>query len=265
METLAVQGPDISTAWIRACRALLNINKHRGYHTVVRILDPREDDPSVRAELDRILTAKGKQAVRTVANTIFPTALAGNSRTHDELVSRYKALYPAARRLHNSNRLGTYFQRLIDYPGRGGNVDQVGAVIRQLRRQAELPNPKTACYEANLVDPATTAGEPWTASTPIRVPGKDNGIMDFPCLSHCSFQLDRFSRLHLAALYRSQYMVEKAYGNYVGLGDLLAYVAQQSGLQTGTLTVMAGYAQLDGGAIKMLEPLLTETATIVAA
>jgi hypothetical protein len=40
-------------------------------------------------------------------------------------------------------------------------------------------------------------------------------------------------------------MVERAYGNYVGLGRLLSYVAGQVGQRCGRLTVTAGYAQLD--------------------
>jgi hypothetical protein len=265
METFTVQAPDVSTAWVRACRALLDIRTHRAFHTVVRIHDPRRDDPVVRAELDRILAVKGKQPVRTVANTIFPAALAANSATHETLVSRYRDLYPALKRLNSSNRLGTYFHRLVDYPGNDRSVDQIGRIIRQLRLQGKT-NPKSACYEANLVDPSAGDAEAWTASVPIRVPGRDNGIMQFPCLSHCSFQLDnRTRRLHLAALYRSHYMLEKAYGNYLGLGDLLAYVARQSDLEPGTLTVTAGYAQLDGDAIKLLRPLLTGTAPMLAA
>ncbi|GIJ22872.1 hypothetical protein [Micromonospora lutea] len=264
METFTVQALDVSTAWVRTCRALLDVPTHRAFHTVVRILDPQRDDPVVRAELDRILAVKGMQPVRTVANTIFPAALAANTATHEDLVSRYRNLYPALKRMHSSNRLGTYFHRLIDYPGKDGGVDQIGGIIRQLRLQGKI-NPKSACYEANLADPSKD-GKSWTASAPIRVPGRDNGIMQFPCLSHCSFQLDnRTRRLHLAALYRSHYMVEKAYGNYLGLGNLLAYVARQSDLEPGTLTVTAGYAQLDGDAIRLLRPLLTETTPMLAA
>ncbi|GGN51726.1 thymidylate synthase [Actinoplanes campanulatus] len=265
METFNVQAPDVSTAWIRACRALLENRSHRAFHTVVRIVDPQRDDPRVRAELDRILTAKGMQPVSTVANTIFPAALAAKAATHEELVERYKGLYPALKRLHNGNRLGTYFQRLIDFPGKDESVDQLAGIIRQLLLQGRT-NPKSACYEANLVDPATDDVEPYSTSAPIRVPGRDNGIMQFPCLSHCSFQLDNRTRqLHLTALYRSHYMVEKAYGNYLGLGDLLAYVARQSDLKPGMLTVIAGYAQLDGNAIGMLRPLFFESVPMLAA
>jgi hypothetical protein len=40
-------------------------------------------------------------------------------------------------------------------------------------------------------------------------------------------------------------MVKRAYGNYVGLGRLLAYVAEEAGLWTGQLTVVAGLAQIE--------------------
>jgi thymidylate synthase len=80
---------------------------------------------------------------------------------------------------------------------------------------------------------------------PVRAPGRDNGLLGFPCLSHCSFQLDRSGTLHAMAHYRSHLMVERAYGNYLGLGRLMAYIASQAGLETGELTVTAGYARLD--------------------
>jgi thymidylate synthase len=259
MDTFTVSGPDISTAWIRACKALDQPPNRRGYHTVVRIADPIADDPRVRFELDRILESKNKQSVRTVANTIFPAALARAAKDHDALVARYKKLFPSLKRLHQGNRLGTYFDRLINYPGPGGSTDQIALIIGRLRQQLETRGPMTACYEANLVDPASDHdGEAFTVSAPVRVPGVDNNIMQFPCLSHCSFQLDREGRLHLTALYRSQYMIERAYGNYVGLGELLAYIAHNSRLQVGGLTVVAGYAQLDGGYITKVRPLLTE-------
>ncbi len=266
MDTFTVSGPDISTAWIRACRALDRLGTHRAYHTTVHIDDPTRDDPGVRAELDRILESKGKQPVRTVANTIFPAALARTTGEHAALAERYKALYPSLRRMHRGNRRGTYFGRLIDYPGARGKIDQIEAVIRRLQQQMKTSGPKTACYETGLVDPATDVdAEPATASLPVNAPGIDNSTTSFPCLSHCSFQLDRAGHLHLVALYRSHYMVERAYGNYVGLGDLMAYIAHAAGLGVGVLTVVAGYAQLDSDCITRIRPLLAEAAPLFAA
>jgi thymidylate synthase len=79
-------------------------------------------------------------------------------------------------------------------------------------------------------------------------PGQDrNRAMAFPCLSHCSFQLGRDGRVHALAHYRSQYLLQRAYGNYLGLGRLLDYVATSAGLSTGELTVVAGHIQLEAG------------------
>lgn len=79
------------------------------------------------------------------------------------------------------------------------------------------------------------------------------------CLSHCSFQLDRTGKVHALATYRSHFMTERAYGNYLGLGRLLGYVSAQSGLRPGTLCVVAGYAQIEPGTITLVRPLLSES------
>ncbi len=266
MDTFTVSGPDISTAWIRACRALDRIPTHRAYHTTVHIDDPTHDDPGVRAELDRVLESKGKQPVRTIANTIFPAALARTTDGHVALTDRYKTLYPSLKRMHQGNRRGTYFGRLIDYPRANGSIDQIAAVIRRLQQEMNTSRPKTACYEADLVDPATDLdAEPTTAAVPVIAPGIDNSTTSFPCLSHCSFQLDRAGQLHLVALYRSHYMVERAYGNYVGLGELMAHIAHATRLRVGVLTVVAGYAQLDNHCITRIRPLLAGTTPLLAA
>jgi thymidylate synthase len=82
--------------------------------------------------------------------------------------------------------------------------------------------------------------------------------MATPCLSHLSFQLDRIGQVHALATYRSHYMTERAYGNYLGLGRLLGHISTQAGLQPGTLTVVAGYAQIEPGTITLIRPLLSE-------
>lgn len=68
--------------------------------------------------------------------------------------------------------------------------------------------------------------------------------LGFPCMSHLSFQRDGQS-LHVAAYYRNQDVGRKAYGNILGLGQLCEYVAEQSGLSCGALTLLAGRAYLD--------------------
>lgn len=253
MRTVTVAGPDISAAWLAACQALQG-DPPVAYHTVVRIADPRSEDPAVRAGLERILAAHDLQPVGTVANTIFPAALAATSRDHLELSTRYIALLPALKRLSRKNDRGTYFGRLIAFPGAEGQVNQLDVIVTRLRKEDAKAGtgtgPLTAAYEAAVIDPAAESDEsnsevPADAAAQVLVPGLDRRFPGFPCLSHCSFQLDRRGTLHGMAHYRSQLMVERAYGNYVGLGMLLGYIAEEAGLRCGELTVTAGYAQLE--------------------
>jgi thymidylate synthase len=68
--------------------------------------------------------------------------------------------------------------------------------------------------------------------------------MGFPCLSLASFHLD-VDTVHLAAHYRNQSVIERAYGNYLGLGRLHAYVAKSCGLHVGELLVVSGHIELE--------------------
>jgi hypothetical protein len=274
--TFAVEEADVTSAWAAACKALdRKANPERtAFHTLVRISTPTIDDSAFRAELEQVrfaaVPAGDKDSfvpIETVANTIFPQALATSSGRHDRLVARYRDLYGRAKRFPG-NQHDTYFGRLVAYPSPKGAepVDQIGWIINRLKQQMQLPGPMTAAYEADVAHPTldgSTGTEPAAVDGHIHVGGKDTLIRGFPCLSNCSFQLEHGQVLHLAAYYRYHYMLERAYGNYLGLGRLLAYVADQAGVRPGTLTVMAGYAQLEGPITKV-RPLLWGEAPMIA-
>jgi hypothetical protein len=272
MQIITVTGPDISSAWLAACQVMYAHPHRIAYHTVVRIENPLKEDPSVRRALDQILDDAGLQRVSTVANTIFPVALACSSKDHLHLSHRYEDALPSLRRLSRKNDRGTYFERLIAFPGQDGPVNQLDAVISRLRREIAKKGSgtgaMTAAYEVGFNSPGTdnTDGQDGvllTAEVPVRVPGRDRVFPGFPCLSHCSFQLDRSGALHAMAHYRSQRMVERAYGNYLGLGRLLGYIAEQTELEPGELTVTAGYAEVDQP--RRLRALLRSTSAATAA
>lgn len=261
MYTFAVEGSDVTTAWISACKALdTKANKQRSaFHTVVRINDPLTDDPSVHKDLDRVrahVLGDDFEPIETVADTIFPTALAASSSDHDRLVARYRAMYRQLRRFRG-NQHGTYFGRLVAYPNpsNGMPVDQVGWVIDRLKAQAASRGPMTAAYEVDIAHPASDQDAIPSEDAHIHIGGRDNLTRGFPCLSHCSFQLESRQIVHATAYYRYHTMLDRAYGNYLGLGRLLEYVADRAGLTRGTLTVMAGFARIEQN-VTLLRPLL---------
>ncbi|MBL1120487.1 hypothetical protein JK364_50585 [Streptomyces sp. 110] len=258
MHTFTVDAPDISRAWLEACTRLAGLPGNRAFHTVVRITDPLQEDPHLRVELDRLRAARTKPLlypVDTVVNTLFPVELAATCATHQELTSRYRALYPRLCEVRRNAR-GTYFGRLVAYPGTHDKPEPVDQLARVIRRLDKLRSSAkwSAVYEAGTAhvtdDDAPQEEEmvPTSAGTeaPIRAAALDTQTLDFPCLSHCSFQFDSATdTVHLAAYYRSHYMFDRAYGNYLALGHLCAWVARHTQLTPGTLTVMAGCARLD--------------------
>jgi hypothetical protein len=225
-----ITGDTLTSAWLAALGHLVRVDRE-AFGLVVDIADPVPDrvDSRVVAELDDLLRRTGRQDVATVANTIFPAALASSSRDRQELYRRYRRLLPRLHRFQ-ANQWGLYFERLIDYPLRHdprSPTNQVENIITALRREMSLPAPRRFIYEAQVF-----------------VPGRDRRRGGFPCLSSLSFQLDR-DQLRLIATYRNQYYVERALGNFLGLAGLQGYVARETDLRQGPLTVVAFHAEAD--------------------
>ena len=87
-------------------------------------------------------------------------------------------------------------------------------------------------------------GARWDDGMPVYLPGFDNQVRGGQCLSHVSLTLTE-NRLAMTALYRHQVYVARAYGNYLGLARLLAFLAYESGREIGELMVVASHADID--------------------
>jgi len=251
-----IHGSTVSEAWLNAVQVVDAAPKRRLFHLVTRISDPVTEEPRIRAAADALLRDLDRAPVDTVANTIFPAQLAAATAEAGELAQRYRRIYPTLRRLHKDNRKGTYFGRIVAHPAAGGERDQLADLIERLNTELRTPGPKSARYEMNITGPGELAqpGEECPAvelsdSGPVHIyaAGKDTSSMGFPCLSFCSFQLDG-DTLHMVAHYRYQYLIERGYGNYLGLGQLLGYVSATVGLRPGQLTIIAGVAGVDSAA-----------------
>jgi len=68
-----------------------------------------------------------------------------------------------------------------------------------------------------------------------------------PCLSYLSFKRHPEHGLLLTVVYRSHYYITRLLGNLIGLGRLQAFVASQTGVPLGSLTVISTHAELDTG------------------
>lgn len=250
LATDSVSGGSMSEAWLRTVTAVNLAPGRRYHHTVTRIARPAAERTEVRAAADWLSAELDYPTIDTVANTIFPQAVAETSDDHEELTDRYRAMYDTIRALDKANRKGTYFGRLVSYPTERGSHDQLAELIRKLNVEISLPGPKSARYEIGTDVPGGADGDEIPSepegchSVPVYAVERDRSPMGFPCLSFCSFQLDG-DALHMIAHYRRQHLIERGYGNYLGLARLLRHVSEAVGLQLGQLMVVAGVVTVD--------------------
>jgi hypothetical protein len=227
----------ITEAWISGTERLIAAGGDV-FTSVLHVRCPSEPagvEMPTRVLLDKMLRRQGNVDTETVANTIFPHVMARN-RSAEELYERYLThTYPRVRRL-TGNRRGTYFHRLIHHRGidKDGTVavrNPLDDVIGKMRGALGEPRTIRSAYELAVYRPSLDA----------------NMRMAFPCLSHVSLKLDPPARLlHLSAIYRNQYYIQRAYGNLLGLARLQIFIADELGLGVGELVCHATHAHLDG-------------------
>jgi thymidylate synthase len=143
-----------------------------------------------------------------------------------------KRFFPRLKACDARNRLGTYFERMMNFTGqRGGKgttVDQLGFIIDLLRNPQRWP--RQSALQLSCFDPAKDhTGQP---------------VRGFPCLQQVALSHDGDKRIAVHAFYPTQYIFDRGYGNYVGLCHLGSYIAHQTGLQFARLNCYIGEPHL---------------------
>lgn len=227
-----VEERGVSLAWSRALQIVARPGRDGLAPLTVAITgaDTEEvlsEHDVIRGELDKVLRADGKQTVETVANTIFPDSLWNPARPRKEFFDRYLSIYPRLRKRWGANRRGTYFQRMIA----NGRKDEPNQLEFGLSAYG-TGGMRRSVLQAGVFDPrkdhsaATRSG--------------------FPCLQHLSFVPDKAGNLSVNAFYASQSLVERGYGNYLGICRLGRFVAHELDRPLTRVTCHIGLAMLDG-------------------
>lgn len=221
----------ISEAWLSAVEFLLAQPNHRAVHLMLSVASAPEEIQGVRRCVDALLPSAGPSTeLERVADTIFPDDLydANEEDALDKLMERWKLSREfEAQTVPNGN----YFDWMVDYPSpRGGRFNQIEHVLARLRSSHATGDRNSNECEIGVSE----AGN----ELRIQTPGTHRRIMGFPCLSHISVTLCH-GRVNLAATYRSQDFVHKAYGNLLGLGRLMQFLASESKFEPGELLCIA--------------------------
>ncbi len=206
------------------------------------------EDAAVRDTLDLVLRRRGRLVVEDVAFTIFPQRLWEMSKKDcDRFFTLYRGTFPRWQALHRrENRRGHYFERMTMY-GRGPcDGNQLKWILSRFKRGV-----RRSMLQATTFDPGRD-----------HVPDPRLG---FPCLQQVSFE-PTSAGLVTNAFYATQQIFDKAYGNYLGLAQLGAFMAEQMDMPLARLNVMVGVSKLDGvcKSDPDLIPLLAAARALVA-
>jgi hypothetical protein len=241
--------PNLSAAWARVFLKFMERQDRTLAPFVVSIAagtngNPLEDE-DLRNALDACLDEAGEQSVEVVAKTIFPAAIwrrvKGDRHKLYEYYREYLPDYVAM--APNKNSHGLYFARLIGFgldPKTGGDVAHLaGTALPAGGNQLEFiinackPGAQSMALQAVIFDP---------------VRDQVTERRGFPCLQHVTFVRDNDrGTLSLNAFYALQSFFVKAYGNWLGLFRLGAFVASQTGLKFERMNCYAGIQKMRSG------------------
>lgn len=233
LKPLLINDDNLSRAW---SRLLLHVIDHPGTEVsplVLSVTDFGEDlsvfeDDALHEALDELLKTKRKFQIEDVAFTIFPQRLWRMSRDNRaRFFDLYRKVFPRWKAMNKiANRRGMYFERLIKY-GRGpcgGN--QLEWILSQYSRAGV----RRSMLQATTFDPERDHVA--------------NAQLGFPCLQQISF-VPTDMGLVLNAFYATQQIFDKAYGNYLGLARLGAFMAREMHMSLARLNVTVGVAKLE--------------------
>jgi len=183
-----------------------------------------KEEPRIRRELDVLLARAGKKSVETVANTVFPVSLWNPNAKRQLLYERYGRIAERIKTKWRENKYGVYFDRMIS-GGPSGNENQLEFALETYLAR---PGVRRSVLQIGIFDPT-----------------RDHSAAarrGFPCLQHVTFAPAK-DGLTVNAFYATQYMVERAYGNYVGLCHLARFVAHELEMPLVRFTCFTGIAE----------------------
>lgn len=241
-----VSKPSRAEAWVQSARHLLDEHE-RIYNLIVEVEQPGIENGVTKAierRVDAFLAEHNCLPVQTVSDTIFP-ANEYKSGGLQKVLKYPTDIYPHIQGLP-ANRWGTYALRLTQRKCSDGTIIKpLELVIDKLKSRLETANrvkggPPRAIYELDL-DLAPMELKLYDVESDYDNPRGGQ------CLSHISLKLGPEKELYMTAIYRYQFFVQKALGNFKGLARLQACIAREANIPVGPLVCHATFASLEQG------------------
>ena len=248
-----VEEDNVSVAWLKAIEHLVDCGGEC-FNSMVNIENPTQTELTIHTAYEQLLSNHGLLSLKQVKYTIFPHSLYLQvNRDPDRLFERYNrvgGVYDGLRRRYSRKfGWGSYFRRMTCYPvsdeyGNTTFVNQLGEIIHMLQD-------RTRTYKAA-----------YTIS--LQIPGTDGRrIMGGPCLNYIALQLSKPRVMNVLAVYRNHDFIQRAYGNYLGLGYVMEFICDQTGYSMGRLRCLSSHASIANIAGADSWPSITEIRSII--
>lgn len=215
-------------AWLRVARKLEGAHWELS-NVVVQIKRPGRFDPAFHSSVEVFAKAQGILDPKHVAYTIFPHGLLRRTTSAAGLFAAYNrsgGFYHQVMRIKPG--WGTYFRRMTCYEGPNGPVNQIQNILHAINNR---PIVNKAAFTIVIQHPGRETVRPRGG----------------PCLNYITLQAQpalagQPLTLGMLAVYRNHDFLERAYGNYWGLCNLLSFLANQVGGVAGPLTCISSHA-----------------------
>lgn len=234
IKPLLVDERNLSHAWAKAFLHVIDSPGKEISPLIISVTGFDDDgcvleDERIRVALERALSSKEKRSIDDVAFTIFPQRLWKMAQgDRQALFNMYRDAFPRYQAMNKSaNRRGLYFQRLITQGPVQCQGNQLEWILSQFNGRHGV---RDSMFQASIFDPARDHVA--------------DAQLQFPCLQHVSFQPTE-EGLVVNAFYATQKLFSKAYGNYLGLSQLGAFMAHEMKKKLVRINVFVGVEKFD--------------------
>ncbi len=226
---VSITKPCFQTAWLEVVNRLRD-NQWTLRNLIVHIKSPTTFCHDFHQNMSQFAEQIGLLGPKHVAYTIFPHKLYERTDNADLLYKSYNRHNGLFDRIQKrKRRWGSYFRRMTRYETKDGIVNQIDKIIRAIN---DRDNVSRAAYTILIQKPGGETVRP----------------LGGPCLNYMAVQLERNDsvQLGLLAVYRNHDFLERAYGNYWGLCNLVSFLAKETGVAVGPLTCVSSHAYVSG-------------------
>jgi len=230
-EPTTIVGESFQQTWLKVVKWLA-VRDWETRNLMGQIKNPEAIDDGFHQSFEDFSRSVGILGSRHVAYTIFPDGAYRKAQGAARLFKNYNrcnGLYERLQRRYGRNgSWGTYFRRMTCYEAGGGTVNQLENIINALTMRA---NVSKAALTIVIQRPG----------------GETTRPLGGPCLNYLAVQAERNTdtTLGLLAVYRNHDFLQKAYGNYWGLCNLLRFLAKETKTIAGPVTCISSHAYVE--------------------